>query len=799
MAGVHSFRSLLEVCGRIVIPAIQRDYAQGRPDEDSLAIRRTFVADLIAAVQRSPENPPMDLDFVYGRAEAGRFEPLDGQQRLTTLFLFHWWVGAREQRLTDLTPLFWDGKRSRFSYETRESARTFFDYLMLHGSELGAPPAAPPSRWLRDQWWFSLGWLRDPTVAGCLRTLDAIAEAGAGCPPMYDRLIATEGPPIVFHLLPLDEYGLSDDLYIKMNARGKPLTRFEVFKARFEKVVADLFDNEPCPHGSGETWARYVSIRFDTAWTDVLWRLRDDPTATLDARFMHLVRATALISSVLDDSAAEEPSEDLSKRLRALEETPQPAMDVYLALGCVTRTFVERFVRLCDHLAAQSALPWPEALLRRVLNGVRNDRDRANHITLEHWVCFVAWAVVVLRADRADAANEQLRPWFRWIRHLAANTAIDFALFVELVRAVTGEAPDALGGDVVEHVANGPRLRGFDRRQQREEQLKAQLRLRDARWADLLEPVEDHPVFDGSVGFLLEFCGVAQAWRDRERQCDWGEDANAALLADFQWWGDRALAIFPPETTDGPDALPGEVRDSWLWERTVLACGNPFELEWGQRSLLRTEKGRGWKRLLRDEDSDGRSSPRREAVRLALQQVDPDDIAGSLGTFVAQAQAVGDDRLAGWRQALVQEPRPLAACWHGRLHFEEGTVHVLAGKSRAGEYRDLYEHALALRMEARIAGGGLVYTKSRHFPGATFAKWPYTRVSGGGVTVEVRSKGDGFELHASLRQHVPADNMVSAGWEIRGEKTFLRRVTRSSAEAALEELSALVLAASAAD
>jgi len=33
--------------------------------------------------------------------------------------------------------------------------------------------------------------------------------------------------------------GLTDDLYIKMNSRGKPLTTFEQFKANFEKTIRD--------------------------------------------------------------------------------------------------------------------------------------------------------------------------------------------------------------------------------------------------------------------------------------------------------------------------------------------------------------------------------------------------------------------------------------------------------------------------------------------------------------------------------------------------------------------------------
>ena len=34
------------------------------------------------------------------------------------------------------------------------------------------------------------------------------------------------------------DFHLSDELYIKMNSRGKPLSDFETFKARFESFLA---------------------------------------------------------------------------------------------------------------------------------------------------------------------------------------------------------------------------------------------------------------------------------------------------------------------------------------------------------------------------------------------------------------------------------------------------------------------------------------------------------------------------------------------------------------------------------
>ena len=80
---------------KIKIPMIQRDYAQGRPDKARL--RKQFLEALFDAIDKD-DSKPIVLDFVYGRqvededTDEMYFEPIDGQQRLTTLFLLHLYV-----------------------------------------------------------------------------------------------------------------------------------------------------------------------------------------------------------------------------------------------------------------------------------------------------------------------------------------------------------------------------------------------------------------------------------------------------------------------------------------------------------------------------------------------------------------------------------------------------------------------------------------------------------------------------------------------------------------------------------
>lgn len=107
----------------IEIPIIQRDYAQGRDLPEVNRIRRRFLDSLYTALIKSE---PITLDFVYGEInEKKSLIPLDGQQRLTTLFLLHWYI-ARHEKVEEKEL----GFLSRFSYATRYSAREFCKQLV---------------------------------------------------------------------------------------------------------------------------------------------------------------------------------------------------------------------------------------------------------------------------------------------------------------------------------------------------------------------------------------------------------------------------------------------------------------------------------------------------------------------------------------------------------------------------------------------------------------------------------------------------------------------------------------------
>ena len=124
---LHSFMDIFETAftdgqetvnlKKIIIPILQRDYAQGRVDPDINRVRDRFLSSLYDAIVAEP----ITLDFVYGDIdENGVMTPLDGQQCLTTLFLLHW-DAARKSSVSEEDSAF----LSNFGYETRYSARYF--------------------------------------------------------------------------------------------------------------------------------------------------------------------------------------------------------------------------------------------------------------------------------------------------------------------------------------------------------------------------------------------------------------------------------------------------------------------------------------------------------------------------------------------------------------------------------------------------------------------------------------------------------------------------------------------------
>lgn len=316
-----------EALNGIEIPLIQRDYAQGRDMPKVNYIRTRFVGALREALINKE---PITLDFVYGEIDNNRtLIPLDGQQRLTTLFLLHWYIARREGVSEDKLDFL-----TKFSYATRYSAREFCKHLV-------SPDYQPDfncsrlSDEIKDQSWMPHDWENDPTISAMLRMIDYIhVMFNNSCNNLWRRL---EAGCISFYFLPIKQLGATDELYIKMNSRGKPLTEFENVKAEWEASIRAISPSIMSQQDAEQLQG--IEQKLDNDWTDLLWPYRNGQTGSsaddvVDDKFIRYLRFLTDLIFYKNDEQVKESSDILSIVEYLFKDSEKtPALSKFIGRG----------------------------------------------------------------------------------------------------------------------------------------------------------------------------------------------------------------------------------------------------------------------------------------------------------------------------------------------------------------------------------------------------------------------------------------------------------------------------------
>ena len=469
----------------IVIPIIQIDYAQGRKDKEE--IRDNFLNALFQSINT---DTPIKLDFIYGSVEDGDSQPLDGQQRLTTLFLLHWYAAVKSQLLNkDIMNVL-----KKFTYETRISSREFCNTLVLNPIQITKTIVL--SSQIVDSAWFFLSWKKDPTIDAMLRTLNDIHKYFFDIENLWEKL-TSDANLISFYHIELEDIGLTDDLYIKMNARGKLLSSFENFKASFQKRINDnKWDKE-------KEFQDTFAFKIDTKWTDLFWIHRKENK--IDEAFNRFISTIAMCRQSINKT---------DNRLQIIKEL-QDKPDMVRTNMFDENDFIyltECFDTYCkvfdENLNVKHNFPlFQHAPAENIFSGIVFEGQNASY-SLK--VLFYAQTEYLIKVSEFN--QEKFQDWMRVVRNIVARGDVEktgnrptiirdpgqFYGVINLIYELSSGCED-----IYTYLSSNQIKSSFAKEQIEEEKLKAKLIVANPDNKSVIFNTEDTDLLQGKISFAL--------------------------------------------------------------------------------------------------------------------------------------------------------------------------------------------------------------------------------------------------------------------------------------------------------
>lgn len=547
---------------RVEIPVIQRDYAQGRKSNRVDPIRKKFVKELIESIKDNSE--PMHLDFIYGRIDSknqklifeknkeaienillavkgyadqcnidfdpkinipntinesnnSKFIPLDGQQRLTTLYLLHWYILKRIKFENKEKILF---QLKGFSYKTRNSTKEFCEFLIKTASHLDFENDKPISKVITESLAFLDIWEKDPSVQGMLTMLDEIdtllkQEDDASFSAYWKNL--ENGRRLTFDFLDLDEYEQTDELYVKMNARGKQLTDFEHFKSWLHEYIKSnkLKILE-------EKWSDCI----DTKWLDLFWKNKPENIFNVDATIYNCIKSINLYEYIAitkkELSVEDEQNETIINRdlIRKINEKNEDKNFISIAEYEESGFFSYKSLNFTfSSLNKLSSINLTE--LHKILKEItafpfmekQNKEDKLPFIylsenqnpSLPERVFYYSF-LLFINQDSIELTKsetlENLKNWMRICRNIIFNTYIQNPdNFIDAIKAIKDFS--AYMNNIENEITQQNFSVKFFDSQLKEEIKKIQYFNKGENWKNKIIEVENHPYFYGQINFIF--------------------------------------------------------------------------------------------------------------------------------------------------------------------------------------------------------------------------------------------------------------------------------------------------------
>ncbi|NAX46515.1 DUF262 domain-containing protein, partial [Photobacterium halotolerans] len=535
---------------------------------------------------------------------------------------------------------------------------------------------------------------------------------------LYERIINTNKPCITFQFLELHSFGLSDELYIKMNARGKPLTTFENFKAKLEQKIKSFEDPWPeysLPFKENASGYEYFIHKVDTDWADLFWPYRNvcSKEDSFDDELMNFIRLIIAYQYVIENqnlpidlNVKSSKVFGRNGRLEAL------TLSQYEELGCLNKDFTVRLISFLDliyreglvdnkiHSYLDADYYYSEAEIFK--NVLKNDASYDDKLRFYAFYSYV----------EKLPTNADLNEWLRVVFNLTENTIINtveefYKALLAIDELCQADKP------ILESLANDIEISGFSGAQVLEEKIKAHLLLKSNGWREAIVSAENHSFLKGQIGCLLNFSGILSYYREQEH-CNWSADEENTYLTSFNRYSNAIKCVF-----DKVESSSASI--DFLWERAVLSKGIYFTNWTGNRhSLLSTrltknniKRDHSWKRLLRIHAGGAGTNmePRQAFVKAVVD--DPlfisEDINASLLAICSTTIEI--PIVEAWIKLLIKHPDLFGVCEQGFISITKEEKILLCQSQRNHYHFDLYTKALELELTSEhIAPFSKVHT-----------------------------------------------------------------------------------------
>ncbi len=495
VAKMHSesrftIKKLLETY-RVYIPAIQRDYAFGRTGVQNTSKREKFIGNMVNSLIH---NSPVHLDFVYGLINDNSFIPLDGQQRITTLWLIEVYISKNIK--TDLDSSYLD----RFSYDTRTSTREFCRALLTKNWKLNniSIEKSQVIEYFYNCKWFFNSWRHDPSITGMIIVLEEIHRC-----INRKRINDLRTNNITFTFLNIDNLGNSEELYIKMNSRGRELSDWDEFKAELFELIEDISNDTFNAH----EYEKWIDGRFiDFFWT--IGKDSKDKSKLTEIRMLRLFYLFIYFRILENRDSHIFSSHEEVIRIIGKDWKSVITVEVLLEI----RYFVEYIVKNREAIKGISFKRFPN-------DGLRIDelfdifaKTDLNRFQADIDLFYAYKLFINKRAKDYSSISEiteeeicELKQVVRIISNFEETYRKQFSIeyvFIDSIRYAI-LSPKGILNFFETLDSKSINLGSHSDEQLEEEIVKSKLILRDSRWEEIIYKVESHPLLNGTVGWLL--------------------------------------------------------------------------------------------------------------------------------------------------------------------------------------------------------------------------------------------------------------------------------------------------------